>query len=137
MFAIALAAAMFFGGDCPELPEPLGPDETVFGTEEFERLPSRDDAAREVGKNLSFSAWLCKRREAAAAWELERFDIVEAENNQLYWTWDLIYRIQDDNRPTINRQRDINELRQRIGDEAFFGGVWPPAFPWWRIPRGD
>jgi hypothetical protein len=55
-----------------------------------------------------------------------------------YWAWDA--KSQQSNGPFIHlymRREARERCRELIGQRAFCLGEWPPALPWWRLPRHE
>jgi hypothetical protein len=98
-------------------------------------LPPRAIVVQARDLNRRFLA----RMEAERCVRLHRaadYDLVIGETNWLYQAWD---KLDDAQLMTTeeNRWQALEELRQLIGNEAFFTGTMPPPVPIWRFREID
>lgn len=50
------------------------------------------------------------------------------------WYW-YAQRAGDSLCDTDERRNALDYCRSCLGAEAYYAGRWPPALPWWRLPR--
>jgi len=61
------------------------------------------------------------------------FDDMLRETRHLYQVWDAVRRSSNPHDSWANRRRNLQRLKQLLGDEAFYGARLPPWVPVWRF----
>ncbi|MBY0522313.1 MAG: hypothetical protein K2R98_02895 [Gemmataceae bacterium] len=59
------------------------------------------------------------------------------EARQLYQVWDAVRRATGPNQAWAYRRRMLRNVREMVGEQAYYSGQLPPAVPVWRFQRID
>lgn len=65
----------------------------------------------------------------------EEIEMALQETERLYRIWDKVHEARRRYFYITVRRQALRELRQMIGDAAFYSGQLPPPVPLWRLPR--
>lgn len=106
----------------------------------FHADPPLADAARfptflECQDNLAFNrAYVCYL-EGRLAWEADQEAGAESisEAKQLRAVWQVLWHVQHPHHADCCRHESLRELKQLLGDEAYYAGRMPPHVPLWRF----
>ncbi len=80
--------------------------------------------------NLQNQQMLCGHR-------AEQYGDALRETRQLHAVWDSVRRATSSNQAWAYRRRSLQQLRETLGDEAYYGGQLPPAVPVWHFREID
>jgi hypothetical protein len=100
------------------------------------RFPNRDV----VDDMLTFSRAYRQNLEARMTMEtIGWWDLYEAhvEADQLYEVWDLVRDSVCDYYYVTVRRQALKQIKEKVGDAAYFNGTMPPPVPVWRFARMD
>lgn len=101
---------------------------------ECERFPDRELVSTVLSTNRSFRQELTERQQLDPLHSEEiRSALQEADH--LYRIWDAVRDARCKYYYVPVRRQALQELRELIGDAAFYSGQLPPPLPVWRIPR--
>jgi hypothetical protein len=100
------------------------------------RFPERNVVNDLLSFNRSFRQNLDARQaiETTREWELRE---ALQETDRLYKIWDKLRDARCDYYYVTVRRQELKELRELVGDEAYFTGVMPPYVPIWRFQSLD
>lgn len=102
---------------------------------ELDHLPTQEVARANMEANRKFRMWVedvSRWTQPADEWVIG--DVLR-ETDALYNVWDWIYWTQNRYCSLAVRLDAADTVRGLIGEPAYLSGDWPPAFPWWRVPR--
>lgn len=86
-------------------------------------------------KHLTSVEWAIHQnidRVRAEAWNLNRICSLMLIAHDATQQLDPLNKLAPD---VWARRRALAEIRDLIGEAAYYGGNWPPAWPWWAIPN--
>lgn len=101
---------------------------------DVERLPDRSTLRAMLALNRLYRDELGKR------FDFDVGDVAQArfETLQCEGWLQMMADIRDAERWNTESARDLlSSLRDAIGMRRYYSGDWPPAIPWWRLPRAD
>ncbi len=103
---------------------------------ESDRFPKREVATYFINLNRSY------RKDLLTRLTLDRVHAEEVrtailETDRLFNIWDTIRDVRCKYYYVHVRRHALNELREMLGDAAFYCGELPPHLPVWRIPSMD
>lgn len=109
---------------------------------ELEGMPRLADAYRFPHRDLVNSMLAFNRQYQQDLNSRLTLDVVHAEEvrsalaeaEQLYRVWDTVRDVRCGYYYIAVRRRALQELRQQLGDGAYFSGQLPPPVPMWRLP---
>jgi hypothetical protein len=100
------------------------------------RFPRRDLVNEMLSFNRALRQDLESRLEVDAV-HSEELRAVLMETDQLYRIWDAVRDARCEYHYVDVRRRALQDLRQLVGDRAFYSAQLPPHVPIWRFPSGD
>jgi hypothetical protein len=103
---------------------------------ESKRFPTRDV----INDLLSFNrAYRHDLNERLAIDQIhgEELRAALAETDQLYRVWDTVRDAKCDYYYVYVRRRALQQLREQVGETAFYTGQLPPYVPIWRFPGSE
>ncbi len=129
-----LARAEDFKDDLRTLQERCEELRTAPPLCEAERFPGRDLVSDMMAFNRAYHDNLSKRL------ELDRIHAEELrqalqETDQLHRVWNTVHEINCPYYYVTYRRQALRQLRELIGEQAFYTGNLPPHVPLWRIPE--
>jgi hypothetical protein len=131
-----LANAPEFEADLKALQERCHELRTAPPVSEARRFPSREV----VGEMKAFNRAYRQRLDARLEWDLvhsEELLAARAEAEQLYRIWDVVEDARTECFNVNARRQALQQLREMVGETAFYTGQLPPHVPVWRFPTID
>jgi len=101
---------------------------------EAQRFPGRDLVGDMMAFNRAFHENLSKRLEMDRI-HAEELRSALSETDQLHHIWNTVHEINCPYYYVTYRRQALRQLRELIGDQAFYTGNLPPHVPLWRIPE--
>ncbi len=101
---------------------------------ECDRFPDRDAIGELLSLNRTYREEMCRRLEIDPANAAEIEQII-AETDQLYRIWNTAREARCGFYYVNVRRSALKQLRDLIGEPAFYRGELPPCVPVWRIPH--
>lgn len=96
------------------------------------RFPTRPEANEATQFNRGVVKWLEERR-ATDHIHFDELTETIRQTHRLYEIWDLVRDARCEFYSPRVRRMALAELRQRLGDEAYYAGRLPPPVPVWRF----
>jgi hypothetical protein len=103
---------------------------------EARRLPSRAVVGELLASNRLYRQGLEARLELDRV-HSEDIQAAKAEAEQLYRIWDAVEAARSEFYNINVRRQALQQLREMVGDTAFYTGQLPPHVPVWRFPTID
>ena len=103
---------------------------------EAERFPGRELVSDLMAFNRAYHENLTKRLEMDRV-HAEELRSALLETDQLHRVWNTVHEVNCPYYYTTYRRQALRQLRDLMGDEAFYTGTLPPHLPLWRIPVVD
>jgi hypothetical protein len=100
---------------------------------EADRLPSRDVVNDLLNFNRTYYQEVCARLEVDTI-HSEELEAAKTETDLLYRIWDAVRDARCQYYHVNVRRQALQQLRQLVGDRAFYTGELPPHVPIWRLP---
>jgi hypothetical protein len=101
---------------------------------EGERLPDREVVSNYLTLNRSYHQELTDRLTLDRV-HSEEIQAALQETDQLYHIWDTVRDARCKYYYVTVRRQALRDLRDLVGNTAFYSGELPPPLPVWRIPR--
>lgn len=98
------------------------------------RWPSADFCRDMLSANRAYAIWLNGHRAVDRG---EWIDAALEDAAELYRVWDVMSDINSQWYCLTARRQKLRELREMIGAERYYAGLYPPAVPVWRLKRID
>jgi hypothetical protein len=127
-----LAQAKEFPGDIKVLQERYRDLRAAPPLAESHRFPSRDVVNDLLSFNRSYRHDLSNRLSYDQA-RSEELRAALTETDQLYRVWDTVRDARCEYYYVTVRRQALLQLRQLVGDPAFYSGQLPPHVPVWRF----
>jgi hypothetical protein len=129
-----LARADDFKDDLRTLQERFEELRTAPPLCEADRFPGRELVSDMMAFNRTYHETIAKRL------ELDRIHAEELrqalhETDQLHRVWNTVHEINCPYYYVTYRRQALRQLRDLIGEQAFYTGNLPPHVPLWRIPE--
>jgi hypothetical protein len=125
-----------FAADLQELQKRFGELQNAPPVAEAGRFPARDLVNDLLAFNRAYMQDLNARLEVDTIHGDElRAAMLETEH--LYKIWDCVRDVRTEYCFVNARRRALQQLRELVGDRAFYTGQLPPHVPMWRFPTGD
>jgi hypothetical protein len=131
-----LAGEQDFEADVKLLQERFRELRTAPRLAEAGRLPSRDVVVDLLAFNRAYRQDLSARLELDVV-HGEELRAALLETDQLYRIWDTVRDARSEYCYITVRRQALQQLRELIGDPAFYTGQLPPHVPVWRLPAGN
>jgi hypothetical protein len=98
------------------------------------RFPERDAAGELLTANRDFKEQLKQRLQidSVNAGQIEQ---AIKETEQLYQIWNTMREARCGFYYVVVRRQALRQLRDQLGERAFYRGEMPPHLPIWRLPR--
>jgi hypothetical protein len=101
--------------------------------QEYERLPDYLTLLVFLANNRAYRSTLVERLKLESVRRAELEAAVE-ETDQLYKIWDAMRDARCPYYYLTVRRQGLQRLRDLLGPTAYYGSVFPPPVPLWRIP---
>lgn len=103
--------------------------------EDWQRLPSHQECYEKSKIGENFLVEVRERRKLLPAWLAVQLDDVEQDAVRCKEFWDagMFTRSSD----ATTRRESVEMMKAAIGPPAWYAGLWPPAIPYWHLPRED
>jgi hypothetical protein len=98
------------------------------------RFPERDVASELVAANRDFKEHL-KQRLLIDPVHADEIEAAIAETDRLHQVWNTVREARCGFYYVVVRRQALKQLRELLGDQAFYRGELPPHLPIWRLPR--
>ncbi len=131
-----LAQADDFAGDLKLLQGRFQDLAAAPALAECHRFPSREMVGDLLAFNRTYRDSLTNRL-ALDMIHAEELRAALAETDQLYRVWDMVRDARCEYYYVTYRRQALQQLRDLVGDPAFYSGQLPPHVPLWRIPVVD
>lgn len=123
-----------FGGDLKLIRRRYGELHNAPPSQDCMRFPDRNLVNDLLKFNREYRQYLEARQatETVYWWQIRETMI---ECDRIYQVWDLVRESNCDYYYVTVRRQALQQLRNTIGEEAFYSGVLPPHVPVWRFAR--
>jgi len=106
-------------------------------TEDRFRFPPYETIASLWRFNREYHSYLESQKLISSGDYLQRIDVVQQDNNELFEVWTLIHNATSPLTMIPQRRVALKKLRETIGHDNYYAARFPPSVPIWYFQTKD